>query len=354
MNLDARKQRIVIVTDAWQPQTNGVVRTLNTTRNMLVALGHDVRVIEPNQFHNFPCPTYPEIRLSWRPAKSIAAQMRALQPNAVHIATEGPLGMAARSWCLKNDWPYTTSYHTQFPEYVRARFPVPLSWSYALLRRFHGKATRTMVATPSMQALLESRGFKNIARWSRGVDVQLFQPRKSILDLPRPISAYVGRVAVEKNIEEFLKLKLPGTKVVIGDGPAREQLQAKYPDVVFAGYKYGEELAAYVASCDVMVFPSRTDTFGLVLIEAMACGVPVAAYPVTGPIDVVRQGITGVLSEDLQAATLAALKMDRNACREHALNYTWERATSQFFANLAPITVASSANVMAGSIAVAG
>ena len=353
MNPDGNKRRIVIVTDAWQPQTNGVVRTLNTTRNMLVSQGHDVQVIEPNQFHSFACPTYPEIRLSWRPAKSIAAQMRALRPNAVHIATEGPLGMAARRWCLNNGWPYTTSYHTQFPEYVRARVPLPLSWSYAWLRNFHGKAARTMVATPSMQALLESRGFKNIARWSRGVDVQLFHPRQSILDLPRPISAYVGRVAVEKNIEDFLRLNLPGTKVVIGDGPAREQLQAKYPDVMFVGYKFGEELAAHVASCDVMVFPSRTDTFGLVLIEAMACGVPVAAYPVTGPIDVVKQGITGVLSEDLQSAAMAALKMDRNACREHALNYTWERATSQFFSNLAPITAAHSSHVAMNSVPVA-
>lgn len=353
MNPDASNQRIIIVTDAWQPQTNGVVRTLNTTRNMLVARGHHVHVIEPNQFRNLPCPTYPEIRLSWRPARAVASQMRSIKPNAVHIATEGPLGMAARSWCLNQGWPYTTSYHTQFPEYVRARFPIPLNWSYAWLRRFHGKATRTMVATPSMQSLLESRGFNNIARWSRGVDVQLFRPRESILDLPRPISVYVGRVAVEKNIEDFLKLKLPGTKVVIGDGPEREQLQAKYPEVVFLGYKYGEELAEHVASSDVMVFPSRTDTFGLVLIEAMASGVPVAAYPVTGPIDVVKQGLTGCLSEDLQSAALEALKMDRNACREHALNYTWERATSQFFGNLAPIPTARSTSIAMDSIAVA-
>jgi glycosyltransferase involved in cell wall biosynthesis len=353
MNPDALNQRIVIVTDAWQPQTNGVVRTLNTTRNMLVSQGHHVHVIEPNQFHSFPCPTYPEIRLSWRPAQSVASQLRALKPNAVHIATEGPLGLAARRFCLNHNWPYTTSYHTQFPEYVRARFPIPLQWSYAWLRRFHGKAKRTMVATPSMQSLLESRGFNNIARWSRGVDVQLFQPRESILDLPRPISVYVGRVAVEKNIEDFLKLKIPGTKVVIGDGPERAQLQATYPDVRFVGYKFGEELAEHVASCDVMVFPSRTDTFGLVLIEAMACGVPIAAYPVTGPIDVVKQGVTGCLSEDLQSATLEALKMNRAACREHALNYTWERATSQFFSNLAPIPLTESRIVSMESVAVA-
>ena len=338
MSPDVLRQRIVIVTDAWQPQTNGVVRTLNTTRATLLSQGHDVHVIEPGQFHNFPCPTYPEIRLSWRPAKRIAAQLHSLQPDAVHIATEGPLGMAARRWCIQQRWPYTTSYHTQFPEYVRARFPLPLRWSYAWLRRFHGRAARTMVATPSMQAQLESHGFRNIVRWSRGVDVQLFRPRdEPVLKYPRPVFAYVGRVAVEKNIEDFLKLKLPGTKVVIGDGPEREALRTRYPDVVFAGYKFGEALAALVASCDVMVFPSRTDTFGLVLIEAMACGVPVAAYPVTGPVDVVKQGVTGVLSEDLQNAAIAALNMDRAVCREHALNYTWERATQQFFCNLAPI-----------------
>lgn len=333
-----KSRRICIVTDAWHPQTNGVVRTLNTTRGMLLEQGHEVRVIEPGMFRNFPCPTYPEIRLAWRPAKLLRTELETFRPDNVHIATEGPLGMAARSFCLQRGWPYTTSYHTQFPEYVRARAPVPLALSYAWLRRFHGTAARTMVATPSMQNQLESRGFTKIARWSRGVDVELFRPeRRMVLDLPRPISLYLGRVSVEKNIEEFLKLDLPGTKVVVGDGPAREALQRKYPQVVFVGYKFGEELAAHVAAADVFVFPSRTDTFGLVLLEAMACGVPVAAYPVTGPIDVVRAGITGMLSEDLQAATLGALQMNRHACREHALQYTWEKATQQFFGNLASI-----------------
>ncbi len=331
-------RRICIVTDAWHPQTNGVVRTLNTTRGMLLDQGHDVRVIEPGMFSSFPCPTYPEIRLAWRPAKLLRAVLDSFRPDCVHIATEGPLGMAARSYCLQRSWPYTTSYHTQFPEYVRARAPIPLSVSYAWLRRFHGAAARTMVATPSMQTQLESRGFTNLARWSRGVDVGLFKPvDSSWLNLPRPISLYLGRVAVEKNIEEFLKLNLPGTQLVVGDGPAREALQRKYPRALFVGYKYGAELAAHVAAADVFVFPSRTDTFGLVLLEAMACGVPVAAYPVTGPIDVVKVGVTGILSEDLQAATLAALKFDRRACREHALQYTWENATAQFLGNLQPI-----------------
>ena len=253
--------RICMVTDAWHPQTNGVVRTLNTTRSMLLKLGHDVRMIEPGMFHNFPCPTYPEIRLAWLPGRTVSKELREFQPHCVHIATEGPLGMAARNFCIQHDWPYTTSYHTQFPEYLRARAPIPLSVSYAWLRHFHGKAARTMVATPSMQGQLESHGFSRLARWSRGVDVQLFQPSQSqVLNVPRPISMYVGRVAVEKNVEDFLKLDLPGTQVVVGDGPAREELQRKYPRALFVGYKYGEELAAHVAAADVFVFPSRTDT----------------------------------------------------------------------------------------------
>ncbi|HSN70042.1 MAG TPA: glycosyltransferase family 1 protein [Steroidobacteraceae bacterium] len=329
--------RVALVTDAWLPQTNGVVRTLGITVEMLRSRGHDVTVIEPGTFRTFPCPTYPEIRLAWRPYRNVAARLEEHSPDAVHIATEGPLGMAARRWCRRRGHPFTTSYHTQFPEYVRARVPIPLAWSYAYLRRFHGRAARTMVATPSMQRLLESRGFGNVVRWSRGVDVELFRPREQDLyDLPRPISLFVGRVAVEKNIEDFLRLDLPGTKVVVGDGPARAELEIAHPRVVFTGYRYGEELAAHVAAADVFVFPSRTDTFGLVLLEAMACGVPVAAYPVTGPIDVVRDGVTGVLSEDLRTAALRALELDRTACREYALGFTWDRATDQFFGNLAP------------------
>lgn len=331
--------RICIVTDAWHPQTNGVVRTLNTTRATLVAQGHEVRVIEPGMFRNFPCPTYPEIRLAWLPGRTVAKQLRNFKPHYVHLATEGPLGMAARSFCLQYGWPYTTSYHTQFPEYLRARLPIPLSLSYAWLRNFHGAAARTMVATPSMQNQLETRGFTKLARWSRGVDVELFRPSDAhVLDLPRPISLYLGRVSVEKNIEDFLRLQLPGTKLVIGDGPSRIELQRKYPQTVFVGYRFGEDLAAHIAAADVFVFPSRTDTFGLVLLEAMACGVPVAAYPVTGPIDVVKVGVTGLLSEDLRGATLGALQMNRQACRDHALQFTWEKATAQFYGNLAQIT----------------
>jgi glycosyltransferase involved in cell wall biosynthesis len=328
--------KIAIVTDAWRPQTNGVVKTLSTTADGLRALGHDVRIIEPNQFKTFPCPTYPEIRLAWLPYGRVSELLEEFGPDAIHIATEGTLGAAARKWCLRRRFPFTTSYHTQFPEYVRARVPIPLALSYAHLRRFHSAAARTMVATPAMQRLLESRGFENIVRWTRGVDVSLFKPRdKGFLDYPRPIATYVGRVAVEKNIEAFLKIDLPGTKLIVGDGPARVELESKYPNAKFVGFKYGEELASHVAASDVFVFPSRTDTFGLVLLEAMACGVPVAAYPVTGPIDVVTQGVTGALNEDLRAAALAALKLDANQCRAYALANTWETATRQFLSHLA-------------------
>jgi glycosyltransferase involved in cell wall biosynthesis len=329
--------RIAIVSDAWLPQTNGVVRTLRTTAETLRAQGHAVRIVEPGEFDTFPCPTYPEIRLAWRPRGALDRALRDFGPDAIHVATEGPLGHAARSWCIASDMPFTTSYHTQFPEYLHARLGVGTRLAYAYLRRFHSAAKRTLVAAPSMHALLERRGFRNLGRWGRGVDVALFRPReKDGWPYPRPISLYFGRVAVEKNVEAFLSLDLPGTRVVIGDGPARATLEQRYPEVVFTGYKHGEDLARRVAAADVCVFPSRTDTFGLVLLEAMACGLPVAAYPVTGPLDVIRSGVTGVLSEDLRAATLAALELDPAACRAQALEHTWDAATRQFLAQLAP------------------
>jgi glycosyltransferase involved in cell wall biosynthesis len=334
--------KIALVTDAWLPQTNGVVRTLTITAEKLAQLGHEVVPITPLDFRTVPCPTYPEIRLSLFAARRVRQRLDALDPDAVHIATEGPLGLAARRWCLRRGRDFTTSYHTQFPEYVRARFPIPLGVSYAFLRWFHGKAAHTLVATPSMRTALEARGFRNLVHWGRGVDTNLFRPRdEPFLGLPRPIWLYFGRVSVEKGIEDFLALDLPGTKLVVGDGPAAGALQSKYPAAVFTGYRFGEELARHVACADVFVFPSRTDTFGLVLIEAMACGVPVAAYPVTGPIDVVANGVTGVLSDDLRAAALTALKLDRSACREHALRYTWEAATHQFIATLTPLRAVS-------------
>lgn len=333
--------KVAIVTDAWRPQTNGVVQTLSTTAQTLRAAGHEVLIVEPSQFRTFPCPTYPEIRLAWFPYRRLSQLLEEFVPDCIHIATEGTLGAAARSWCLRNRFAFTTSYHTQFPEYVRARAPIPLALSYAHLRRFHSAAARTMVATPSLQKQLETRGFCNIVRWTRGVDVALFQPgeppaNKHFLALPRPIFVYMGRVAVEKNIEAFLDLDLPGTKLVIGDGPERRSLQSEFPTAQFVGYKFGAELAAHLAAADVFVFPSRTDTFGLVLLEALACGVPVAAYPVTGPIDVIQNGTTGVLDEDLRAAALAALRLDPAKCRAFALAHTWEAATQQFLGNLAP------------------
>ncbi|MCP9473125.1 MAG: glycosyltransferase family 1 protein [Nitrospira sp.] len=329
--------RITIATDAWMPQVNGVVRTLGHTVDHLRALGHEVRLVTPQDFRTYPCPTYPSIRLALFPKPGVKRALEEFRPHAVHIATEGPIGHAARALCRKRSVPFTTSYHTQFPEYVRARCPVPVNWSYAYLRRFHGRAVRTMIATESMRSLLRERGFRNLAIWARGVDSTLFRPgSKSLLPDPRPISMYVGRVAVEKNIEAFLQLDLPGSKYVVGDGPDLEPLRRRYPAVRFTGKKSGGELAAYLAAADVFVFPSLTDTFGLVLLEAMACGVPVAAYPVTGPIDVVQQGKTGVLDRDLRRAVLGALTLDPAACVAYARQQSWRNCTERFLSLLEP------------------
>ena len=328
--------RIAIVSDAWEPQINGVVTTLKRTCEGLTALGHSVEVIGPDRFRTVPCPGYRSIRLALFPSARLKRLLDGLVPDAIHIATEGPLGQAARRYCLDRGLDFTTAYHTQFPEYVAMRTPIPARWTYALVRRFHAAAARTMVATPSQQAALEAHGFKHLVRWSRGVDTTLFRPReKAFLIAPRPIAMFVGRVAVEKNLEAFLALDLPGSKFVVGDGPALPMLRERYPTVRFTGFKQGEELAQHVAAADVFVFPSRTDTFGLVLLEAMASGVPVAAYPVTGPKDVVVQGVTGVLHDDLAHATRQALRLDPAACVAHARTYSWHSATQQFLSNLA-------------------
>ncbi|MCW2245411.1 glycosyltransferase involved in cell wall biosynthesis [Azospirillum fermentarium] len=330
---------ILIVTDAWTPQVNGVVRTISTVRAELEAMGHTVEVIGPDRFRTVPMPTYPEIRLALGAGRRLRAMIEAMRPDCIHIATEGPLGFAARRWCVKRGIPFTTAYHTRFPEYVRDRVPVPLALSYAVVRRFHKPAAAVMVATPSIEQDLLARGFTNIRRWTRGVDTDLFRPRdKGFLDLPRPIALYVGRVAVEKNLEDFLKLDLPGTKVVVGDGPARAELQARYPEVHWAGARHGEDLARHYAAADVFVFPSRTDTFGLVLLEALASGVPVAAYPVPGPLDVVDGSGTGCLSEDLAEAVETALTIPPERCRDYALGFSWRRSAEQFLANLRPFT----------------
>jgi glycosyltransferase involved in cell wall biosynthesis len=329
--------RIMIVTDAWFPQTNGVVRTLAHTAASLGRFGHEVRTLTPQDFRSVPCPTYPEIRLSLWPGRGVREAVRAFSPQCLHIATEGPLGLAARRHCLTQGMRFTTSYHTQFPQYLRARFPIPIRASYWALRRFHGAGVRCMVSTPTLRRELSSRGFRNLATWRRGVDTEIFKPRpKDFLSLPRPIAAYVGRVAIEKNIDAFMQMPWRGSKIVIGDGPERARLEAQYRDVVFAGYKFEEDLARHLAAADVMVFPSRTDTFGLVNLEAMACGVPVAAYPVTGPIDVISDGVTGALDEDLGSAALRALALDPKDCREHALKFGWDVSSREFEGNLVP------------------
>lgn len=328
---------ILIVSDAWTPQINGVVRTIAHTRAELEKAGHIVDVIGPDRFRTIPMPSYPEIRLALWAGRRLGQMIDAAAPDCIHIATEGPLGLAARKYCLKRDIPFTTAYHTRFPEYLRDRAPIPLALSYAAMRRFHGPSSAVMVATQSMEDALRARGFVNLRRWTRGVDTDLFRPRdKSFISGPRPVCMYVGRVAVEKNIEDFLKLDLPGVKYVVGDGPARAELQNKYPDAVWAGAKHGEELARYYAAADVFVFPSRTDTFGLVLLEALASGVPVAAYPSPGPLDVVGDSGVGALSEDLAAAVRAALTLSPEKCREHALRYSWRASAEQFLANLRP------------------
>jgi glycosyltransferase involved in cell wall biosynthesis len=329
--------RILIVTDAWSPQVNGVVVTLQNTIRELRSSGHDVGLITPAQYRTIPCPTYPEIRLALLPGRRVAAAISAFEPAAIHIATEGPLGSAARQVCRAEGRPFTTAYHTQFPEYVHARSRLPVGVTYAWLRRFHAAASAVMVSTPEIERRLAARGFVNLVRWSRGVDTGVFRPAThELAAAARPIFLYVGRVAVEKNVESFLALDLPGTKWVVGDGPARAALERQFPTARFHGMKTGVDLGRYYQQADALVFPSRTDTFGLVLIEAMACGTPVAAFPVNGPIDVVRQGESGILDEDLRAAALEAISLDRALVAHHGRTYSWQAATAQFVANLRP------------------
>lgn len=329
--------RILLATDAWAPQVNGVVRTLQTTVSHLDRHGHEVRVIEPGMFRTVPCPSYPEIRLAWVPRRAVARWLDEEAPDAIHVATEGPVGMAVRNECVRRRWPFTTSFATKFPEYIQARARVPVGWTYAALRWFHHPSCAVMVATDSVKRELEARGFRNVVRWTRGVDVELFRPgRKDFLQGPRPILLYVGRVAVEKNIEAFLALDIPGTKYVVGDGPQRALLQRRYPSVRFVGMKYDSELAAHYAAADVLVMPSRTETFGLVMLEALACGVPVAAYPVTGPRDVLGDSGAGVMDEDLATAVRQALQISPEVCRQHAMRFSWEQTARMFVTNLHP------------------
>lgn len=330
--------KIAIATDAWAPQVNGVVRTYENTCKALQDKGHELLLLTPQDYKTIPCPSYPSIRLALRPGPRLTRNLDAFEPEAIHIATEGPIGHAARRYCRQRQLPFTTSFHTQFPEYMRMRAPIPLGWTYAYMRRFHAAAERTLVPTPSQRQRLLDRGFRNVEVWSRGVDTDLFKPGdKDFLDYPRPIFLYMGRVAIEKNIEAFLRQDLPGSKVVVGDGPDLARLKQQYPEVKFSGYKFGEELAQHIAAADVFVFPSLTDTYGLVMLEAMACGVPVAAFPITGPIDVVRQGETGILDQDLRTAALAALELEPKACIDYARAHSWQRCTETFVSYLAPI-----------------
>lgn len=329
-------KRLVLVSDAWHPQVNGVVRTLETTIRELEKLGVETTTITPQSYPTVPMPTYSEIRLAITRPSKVHAAIDAARPDFVHIATEGPLGFMGRSWCLANGMGYTTSYHTRFPEYVAARLPVPLGWSYGFVRRLHNSGVGCMVSNSTLERELTARGFERLYQWVRGVDSDTFNPDvpPALTDVKRPIFMYVGRVSVEKNIEAFLKLDLPGTKVVVGDGPALATLRQRFPDVLFTGAKHGEELTAHYTSADVFVFPSLTDTWGLVLMEALACGVPVAAYPIMGPIDVIGDTDVGRLDWDLRKACLDALDIPRDTCRAYAMAFSWEASARQFWQNV--------------------
>lgn len=327
--------KVLIATDAWHPQVNGVVRTLTSLAAAASTLDAEIEFLTPEGFPSLPVPTYPGLRMALPGRREIARRIEAAAPDAVHIATEGPIGWAVRAYCRRRNLAFTTSYTTRFPEYIAVRTGLPVGIGYAVLRRFHAAATMTMVATPSLKQELRARGFRRLGFWSRGVDTELFRPdNPARLDLPRPIFMAMGRVAVEKNLEAFLPLDLPGTKVIVGDGPQKAHLQRKYPDAVFLGEKKGADLVSHLAAADVFVFPSLTDTFGVVQLEALACGTPVAAYPVTGPKDIIADLPIGALDHDLREACLRALTMSRQACRSFALERSWTNSARQFIGNL--------------------
>ena len=332
--------RILIATDAWHPQVNGVVRTLDVTARLLRERGDTVEVVSPDGYAQLPVPFYPEIRVALARPGELDHRITAFQPDAIHIATEGPIGQSVRRFCRLRGWHFTTSYHTRFPEYLKTLARVPEAWSYWALRRFHNAAAKIMVATPSLERELLARGFRApMCRWSRGVDLAQFRPRpKAACPWPRPVLLCVGRVSAEKGLDDFLKLKTAGTKVIVGDGPARLSLQATYPDAVFLGFREGDALAEVYAAADLFVFPSKTDTFGIVLIEALASGLPVAAYPVTGPVDIITNPACGALHADLgEAIRLALERGSPAACVAEAAHYSWENATAQFRANTVPL-----------------
>ncbi|MBI1372191.1 MAG: glycosyltransferase [Phycisphaera sp.] len=335
--------KIALITDAWRPQVNGVVRTLTNMRNYLERQGHEVLVIDPCLFAAVPLPNYPEVRLALAPGRGVRRMLDDFDPQAIHIATEGPCGLAARRYCLRRKLPFTTSYHTQFPHYLRMYFGLPRAWGYAAMRYFHKPAVRTLVPTDSVRAELKEQGFGELQVWSRGVDTSLFHPRNGEVEafidqheLHRPIFLNVGRVATEKNLAAFAGLDLPGDKVIVGEGPRRRRLMKRHDDVTFTGYLPDDQLAIAYAAADVFVFPSMTDTFGNVMLESMASGTPVAAFPVTGPVDVVTHGRTGVLHEDLREAALGALQTDRDACLAYAASKSWDDIGAQLVDALEP------------------
>jgi glycosyltransferase involved in cell wall biosynthesis len=350
--------RILIATDAWHPQVNGVVRTLTSLARSAAGLGADVGFLTPDGFPSLGVPTYPGLRVALPNRREIARRIEAASPDAIHIATEGPIGWAVRAYCLRRKLAFTTSYTTRFPEYIAVRSIIPSRFSYAVLRHFHSAAAMTMVATSSLRQELGAKGFRKLGTWTRGVDTDLFRPDHAAeLDLPRPIFVTMGRVAVEKNLEAFLSLDLPGSKVVIGDGPQRAELQRRYPMARFLGEKTGQDLTAHLAAADVFVFPSLTDTFGVVQLEALACGTPVAAFPVTGPLDVIADHPVGALDTDLRSACIRALDVSRESCRSFALERSWENSARQFIGNLTVLQPSRSlqpARRVAGRSAVRG
>ena len=350
--------RILVATDAWHPQVNGVVRTLTSLARSAAGLGAEISFLTPDGFPSMGLPTYPGLRVALPNRREIAARIEAAAPDAIHIATEGPIGWAARAYCRRRKLAFTTSYTTRFPEYIAVRSIIPAALSYAVLRHFHAAGAMTMIATDSLRQELGARGFRRLGTWTRGVDTRLFTPDDPAeLDLPRPIFMTMGRVAVEKNLDAFLSLKLPGSKVVIGDGPQRTELERQYPNVRFLGEKTGPELSSLLAAADVFVFPSLTDTFGVVQLEALACGTPVAAFPVTGPLDVIADHPVGALDADLRSACIRALGMSREACRSFALERSWENSARQFIGNLSALQPSRSvrpARRVAGRTAVRG
>jgi glycosyltransferase involved in cell wall biosynthesis len=335
--------RFALVSDAWRPQVNGVARTLAILQNGLAAAGHEAVPLTPDLFRTVPCPTDPEVRLAIGARRPVARRLEALAPDAIHVATEGPLGHAARAFCITRDLRFTSAYHTKYPEYLSVRFGVPMSWTYAALRRFHRRSSAVMVATDSVCRELTTNGFERVVVWTRGVDVSLFRPGCApAIELPRPVFLYVGRVAAEKGLPAFLELDLPGSKLVVGDGHLLPKMRRRYPAVHFAGRQEGEALVRHYASADVFVLPSRTETFGLVVLEALACGLPVAALPVAGPLDVIGDSGAGALDWDLRAAAVAALAIPRGSCRSHAMRFSWCNSIEQFLAHVVPVRGAPS------------